>query len=219
MKISARLAFFAVVSTLAYLGLAIWGIGGFAAYFSHGSLLVIALATLVMAVVSLFSEVNLSSGEREDRANRWVLPAFGVIGVLSGFLPAYTDRIDFWTFGGEGVRWFGVLLFIVGGALRLWPVFVLGKRFSGLVAIQSGHRLVTEGIYRNLRNPSYLGMMVIGIGWALAFRSGVGLILVALTLIPLIARIHSEEALLRAQFGSEYEAYCARSWRLVPGLY
>ncbi|MGF6163978.1 protein-S-isoprenylcysteine O-methyltransferase Ste14 [Pseudomonas sp. 2725] len=219
MKISARLAFFAVVSTLAYLGLAIWGIGGFAAYFSHGSLLVIALATLIMAVASLFTEVNLSSGEREDRANRWVIPAFGVIGLLSGFLPAYTDRIDFWTFGGEGVRWFGALLFIVGGALRLWPVFVLGKRFSGLVAIQPGHRLVTEGIYRNLRNPSYLGMMVIGIGWALAFRSGVGLILVALTLIPLIARIHSEEALLRAQFGSEYEAYCARSWRLIPGLY
>ncbi|WP_349736980.1 methyltransferase family protein [Pseudomonas jessenii] len=219
MKISARLAFFAVVSTLAYLGLAIWGIGGFAAYFSHGSLLVIALATLIMAVASLFTEVNLSSGEREDRANRWVILAFGVIGLLSGFLPAYTDRIDFWTFGGEGVRWLGALLFIVGGALRLWPVFVLGKRFSGLVAIQPGHRLVTEGIYRNLRNPSYLGMMVIGIGWALAFRSGVGLILVALTLIPLIARIHSEEALLRAQFGSEYEAYCARSWRLIPGLY
>ena len=219
MKISARLAFFAVVSTLAYLGLAIWGIGGFAAYFSHGSLLVIALATLIMAVASLFTEVNLSSGEREDRANRWVIPAFGVIGLLSGFLPAYTDRIDFWTFGGEGVRWLGALLFIVGGALRLWPVFVLGKRFSGLVAIQPGHRLVTEGIYRNLRNPSYLGMMVIGIGWALAFRSGVGLILVALTLIPLIARIHSEEALLRAQFGSEYEAYCARSWRLIPKIY
>lgn len=219
MKISAKLAFFAVISTLAYLALAIWGIGGFAAYFSHGSLLVIALATLIMAVASLFTEVNLSSGEREDRANRWVIPAFGVIGLLSGYLPAYTDRIDFWTFGGEGVRWLGALLFIVGGALRLWPVFVLGKRFSGLVAIQPDHRLVTEGIYRNLRNPSYLGMMVIGIGWALAFRSGVGLILVALMLIPLIARIHSEEALLRAQFGSEYEAYCARSWRLIPGLY
>ena len=219
MKISAKLAFFAVVSTLAYLTLAIWGLGGFATYFSHGSLVVVALATLIMAVASLFTEVNLSSGEREDRANRWVIPAFGVIGLLSGFLPAYTDRIDFWTFGGEGVRWLGALLFILGGALRLWPVFVLGKRFSGLVAIQPGHRLVTEGIYRNLRNPSYLGMMVIGTGWALAFRSGVGLILVALTLVPLIARIRSEEALLRAQFGSEYEAYCARSWRLIPGVY
>jgi protein-S-isoprenylcysteine O-methyltransferase Ste14 len=219
MNISPKLAFFAVVSTLAYLGLAVWGLGGFAAFFSHGSLVVVALATVVMAVASLFTEVNLSSGEREDRANRWVLPVFGIIGLLSGYLPAYTDRIDFWTFGGEGVRWLGALLFIVGGALRLWPVFVLGKRFSGLVAIQPGHTLVTDGIYRTLRNPSYLGLMVIGIGWALAFRSVAGLMLAALTLIPLIARIHSEEALLRAQFGREYEDYCGRTWRLIPGIY
>ncbi|MFJ7792747.1 methyltransferase family protein [Pseudomonas sp. NPDC096950] len=219
MNISPKLAFFAVVSTLAYLGLAVWGLGGFAAFFSHGALVVVALATVVMAVASLFTEVNLSSGEREDRANRWVLPVFGIIGLLSGYLPAYTDRIDFWSFGDEGVRWLGALLFIVGGALRLWPVFVLGKRFSGLVAIQPGHTLVTDGIYRTLRNPSYLGLMVIGIGWALAFRSGVGVILAGLTLIPLIARIHSEEALLRAQFGREYEEYCGRTWRLIPGIY
>jgi len=219
MKISARLAFFAIVVTLAYLGLAVWGMGGFAAFFSHAPLVVVVLATLVMAIASLFTEVNLNSGEREDRANRWVLPAFGVIGLLSGFLPAYTDRIDFWTFGGEGVRWLGALLFIIGGALRLWPVFVLGNRFSGLVAIQPGHRLVTDGIYHNLRNPSYLGMLITAVGWALAFRSGVGLLLAALTMIPLVARIHSEEALLRAQFGSEYEAYCSRSWRLIPGIY
>lgn len=55
--------------------------------------------------------------------------------------------------------------------------------------------------------------------WALAFRSAVGLLLAALTVIPLIARIPSEEALLRAQFGGEYEAYCARSWRLIPKIY
>ena len=219
MKISVRLAFVAFVSTLAYLWLAIWGLGGFAAFFSHGALVVVALATLAMVVASLFTEVNLSSGEREDRANRWVLPAFGIIGLLSGFLPAYTDRVDFWTFGGEGVRWLGAVLYILGGALRIWPVFVLGKRFSGLVAIQPGHSLVTDGIYRRLRNPSYLGMLIIAVGWALAFRSAVGLLLAALTVIPLIARIDSEEALLRAQFGADYEAYCTRSWRLIPKIY
>ena len=214
MKISAKLAFFAIVGTLAYLWLAVWGFGGSAAFFSHGALVVVALATLGMALASLFTEVNLSSGDREDRANRWVLPAFGVIGILSGFLPAYTDRIGVWTFGGEGVRWFGALVFIVGGVLRLWPVFVLGNRFSGLVAIQPGHRLVTDGIYRTLRNPSYLGMLVIAVGWALAFRSGVGLLLAALTVIPLIARIRSEEALLRAQLSAPLPvpslAVCAR---------
>jgi protein-S-isoprenylcysteine O-methyltransferase Ste14 len=219
MKITAKMAFFSIAAILAYLGLAVLGLGGFAAFFSHPALVVIALSTLVMSVVALFTEGNLSSGVREDRANRWVLPAFGLIGLLSAFLPAYTDRLDVWTIGGEGMRWLGVVLFIAGGALRIWPVFVLGNRFSGLVAIQPGHTLVTDGIYRRLRNPSYLGLLVGSLGWALAFRSVIGVLLTVLTLLPLIARIRAEEALLRAQFGSEYEAYCARTWRLIPGLY
>ncbi|MEJ6815436.1 isoprenylcysteine carboxylmethyltransferase family protein [Pseudomonas sp. LF-5] len=219
MKMSAQMTVVAILATLAYLALAMWGIGGVAVFFSHGSLVIVALATLAMVIASLFTEVNLSSGEREDRANRWVIPAFGVIGLISGFLPAYCDRLNILTLGGEGIRWFGALLFIIGGALRLWPVFVLGRRFSGLVAIQPGHRLVTDGIYQRLRNPSYLGLVINAVGWALAFRSLVGLLLAALTLIPLIARIHSEEALLRGQFGAEYDAYCARSWRLLPGVY
>lgn len=219
MNISAKLAVFSIAAILVYLGLAILGLGGFAAFFSHPALVVIALATLVMAGLSLLTEANLSSGEREDRANRWVLPVFGVIGLLSAFIPAYTDRMDFWTFGGEGIRWVGAVLFIAGGALRIWPVFVLGKRFSGLVAIQPGHTLVTDGIYRTLRNPSYLGLLVNALGWALAFRSSVGIVLTALLLPALIARINAEEALLHSQFGAEYEAYCAKTWRLIPGIY
>jgi protein-S-isoprenylcysteine O-methyltransferase Ste14 len=53
----------------------------------------------------------------------------------------------------------------------------------------------------------------------LAFRAGVGLLLTALLIPPLVARIHAEEALLYSQFGSEYDAYCRRTSRLIPGLY
>jgi protein-S-isoprenylcysteine O-methyltransferase Ste14 len=84
---------------------------------------------------------------REDRANRWVFAAFGLIGLLDAYLPAYTDRKEFWTLDGDAIRWLGVVLFATGGALRIWPVFVLGHRFSGLLAIQPGHALVTSGIY------------------------------------------------------------------------
>lgn len=208
-----------LAGTLAYLGLAILGWGGFGAFFSHPPLVALTLVLFALTILAPFTGGNLSSGVREDRENRWVLVAFGIIGVLSAFLPAYTDRLDFWTFGGNGVRWFGVFCFAVGGALRLWPVFVLGNRFSGLVAIQPGHQLVTDGVYGLIRHPSYLGLMIGSLGWALAFRSGVGLLLVLLTLPPLVARIRAEEALLRSQFGAEYEAYCARTSRLIPGLY
>jgi protein-S-isoprenylcysteine O-methyltransferase Ste14 len=53
----------------------------------------------------------------------------------------------------------------------------------------------------------------------LAFRSGVGVLLTLLLIPLLLARISSEEKLLRVQFGDEYNAYCARTWRLIPGMY
>jgi protein-S-isoprenylcysteine O-methyltransferase Ste14 len=120
---------------------------------------------------------------------------------------------------GEAMRWTGVALFVAGGVLRIWPVFVLGRRFSGLVAIQPGHTLVTTGIYRVIRNPSYLGLLVNSLGWGLAFRSGVGVLLTALTIPPLVARMRAEEALLLSEFGDEYDAYRNRTSRLVPGVY
>jgi protein-S-isoprenylcysteine O-methyltransferase Ste14 len=57
--------------------------------------------------------------------------------------------------------------------------------------------------------------------WArgLAFRTWVGVLPTLALLPPLIARMRAEERLLRDQFGAEYDAYCARTWRLVPGLY
>ena len=98
-------------------------------------------------------------------------------------------------------------------------MFVLGRRVSGLVAIQPGHELVTGGIYGVIRHPSYLGLLVNSLGWALAFRSGVGLLLTAFTVPPVVARIRAEERLLHSQFGDAYDAYCRRTSRLIPGLY
>jgi protein-S-isoprenylcysteine O-methyltransferase Ste14 len=218
MTLAVRLAI-TTLAGLAYLGLAILGWGGFAAFFSHPALIALALVGLVLAGVALFSAGNLSPGEREDRSNRWVLAAFGLIGLLLAYVPAYTDRADFWTIDGDVVRWVGVVLFAAGGALRIWPVFVLGHRFSGLVAIQPGHTLVTTGVYGLIRHPSYLGLLGSSFGWALAFRSGVGVLLVALLIPPLIARIDAEERLLRTQFGGEYDAYRRRTSRLIPGIY
>jgi protein-S-isoprenylcysteine O-methyltransferase Ste14 len=43
--------------------------------------------------------------------------------------------------------------------------------------------------------------------------------LTMLLIVPLIARIRAEEALLRSQFGAEDDASCPRTWRLIPGLY
>jgi protein-S-isoprenylcysteine O-methyltransferase Ste14 len=213
------MAMITVAGTVAYLALGVIGAGGLGAYLAHTPFIVAALVTIISAIVALFTQGNLSSGEREDRGNRWVLAAFGLLGLLNGWLPAYTDRIDFWTLGGNAVRWVGVIVFIAGTMLRMWPVFVLGNRFSGLVAIQPGHRLVTTGIYGVIRHPSYGGLLMGSLGWSLVFRAGTGVLLTALTLLPVLARIHAEEAMLQSHFGAEYDAYRARTSRLIPGIF
>jgi protein-S-isoprenylcysteine O-methyltransferase Ste14 len=70
----------------------------------------------------------------------------------------------------------------LAGQLPLWPVFVLGQRFSGLVAIQPGHTLVTSGVYGVIRNPSYAGV------WRFVRELG---LLTALPVPPVLVRIHA----------------------------
>jgi len=206
-----------VLRTSLYFGLAILGWGGVAPFLSDPALM--ALAIVTCAIVAFFVGGSLSSGVREDRDNRWVLIAFAAIGISGGCLPACLDRIGFLTMDGEGVRWLGVAVYALGGLLRLWPVHVLGNRFSGLVAIKSGHTLVRNGIYGVIRHSSYLGLILNSLGCALAFRSWVGVALTVLVLVPVVARIRAVERFLRSEFGDAYDAYRAPTSRLIPGVY
>ncbi len=214
-----RLLLASVVYLAFQFTLAALGSGGFRTFIAHPQFVALFVLTVVMMAVSFKSEISISSGIKEDRGNRWVIGVLSLLGIGLAFFPAWTDRIGFFVFGGETLRWFGIALFTLGGVLRLYPAFVLGHRFSGLVAIQEGHTLVTDGIYSHVRNPSYLGLLVNMLGWSLIFRSGVGIIIVALTLLVLLARMSSEERLLHEHFGAEYDAYCARTARLIPWIY
>ena len=217
-----------VVSVALYTGLAVWGWGGWSAFMAHPARAGAVVAMVVISLAAIFTSGNISSGRREDTKNRWIFLPFLVLGFVLAWLPAYTDRRDIWTLDGDAVRYLGLALYVVGIVLRLAPVFVLGRRFSGLVAIQEGHELVTGGPYRVIRHPSYLGLLLGLFGWILIFRSGPGLVLsllmipplVSLLLIPpLVARMNSEEALLESEFGERYADYRRRTWRLLPFVY
>jgi protein-S-isoprenylcysteine O-methyltransferase Ste14 len=209
----------ALGGTALFLGLAALGWGGASALLADPARAAFVVVTSAFTLLGLVPPVNLSSGLREDVADRWIFaPSVAGLLLLLWAVP-YLDRHDFATFGGDAVRWAGVVLFGLGCALRIWPMFVLGRRFSGLVAIQPGHALVTDGPYRFVRHPSYLGMMLALAGWALVFRSGVGLAATAVGLLALRRRIADEEALLASQFGPAWTDYCRRTWRLLPGVY
>jgi len=80
------------------------------------------------------------------------------------------------TIDGDATRWTGVILFVRSGALRLWPVFVLGRRFGGLVGIQRDDTRGTTGVYRYVRNPSYLRLLISAFGWSRALHAAFGIL-------------------------------------------
>jgi protein-S-isoprenylcysteine O-methyltransferase Ste14 len=210
----------AAIPNAVFLALAVIGGGGWEAFSEHPARLAVFWLTIALIVVSLFSGVEpFRQGKREDKSNRWIFFPILVISVLLMWLPAYCDRTETWVIDGEIVRYLGLVVFVAGSTLRLAAVFVLGRRCTGLVAIQENHQLMTTGLYSRIRHPSYLGLLVGMAGWALVFRSVAGLVLVGMIVPILVARMRSEEALLLSEFGEEYAAYRHRTWRLVPLIY
>ena len=216
---SAGLRLVVVAMAVALCAAVVFAEGGWARVREAPPILAFLAVSLALFVAAMFTRASLSPGVREARDNRWVIAVFAVLGFGSLAVSLGFDRAGIGTLDGDGVRWLGVALYAAGGALRLAPVFALGRRFSGLVAIQEGHRLVTDGIYAHIRNPSYLGLMINAVGGALAFRSLPGVVLALALLWPLIARMNAEERLLEETFGDEYRAYRARTARLLPGIY
>jgi protein-S-isoprenylcysteine O-methyltransferase Ste14 len=175
----------------------------------------VALAT----AAAIFTDINLGGCTRPDARGRWILAPVALLTLVLTWLPAYSDRRDLWTLDGDAVRYLGLALLAVGSVLRVGPMFALGRRFTWPLATQEVHRLVTTGFYRFIRHPSYLGALLGGIGWVLVFRSGIGLLLIALLVPVLIGMIRAEEARLLSEFGENYADYRRRTWRLLPFLY
>ncbi|HEY2587535.1 MAG TPA: isoprenylcysteine carboxylmethyltransferase family protein [Tepidisphaeraceae bacterium] len=177
-------------------------------------------AGIVLLFVGTFSlGCNVSAGRRDEAANNWIFPVMLAVGLALGWVAPHNDHRNLHTVGGDPIAYLGAIFFLLGTILRLAAVRTLGPRHSVWVAVQSDHALVTTGLYRFVRHPSYVGALLAVFGWALAFRSGPGLLLATLIVPPILSRIRAEEQLLLAEFGDAYQTYQRRTWRLVPFVY
>lgn len=122
--------------------------------------------------------------------------------------------------GAESIRYVGVVLLVLGLAIRWTAVLSLGGSFSANVAVRAGQRLQTGGFYRLVQHPSYLGLLLVIVAIGLHTHNWAGF---AIVLIPSMAalsyRMHVEEQALKEAFGETYERYRIRTKRLFPGVY
>jgi protein-S-isoprenylcysteine O-methyltransferase Ste14 len=113
-----------------------------------------------------------------------------------------------------------VAILFLGSAIYGWCVWDFATFGRGTPApIDAPKRLVSRGLYHYTRNPMYVGVLTVILGWALLFRASV-LLLYALAIgvcFHLFIVLYEERHLRRA-FGTEYDEYCARVGRWLPRL-
>ncbi len=200
-----------------------WGLDDLRGFFSHPArlgLLVVAVLGTAAVLVSHLDFDPFRKGEKPVGRQRWILAVLVAITLFSAWFMPFGDRRGLLVFAdADAVRYIGLALNASGGAIRLWGLWMLGRQFSAYVTLQQNHRLVQTGIYRFVRHPMYLGVLLAFPGSALVFRSWLVIPLFVICAVLLGARIAQEEKLLAEHFGAEFEAYRRRTWRLLPYLY
>lgn len=175
---------------------------------------VFSLWVLSEIINSVWSRKN-SGARSQDKGSYWVVIGASGAAVFADFL---FRSLGAWTFGGT-LQYAGLAVIVAGIALREWAIWVLGKHFTVRIQVREKAELVTDGPYNYVRHPSYTGGLLIFAGIFLAIGSWPGLIFgLIVCLVAYGYRIGVEEKALRNAFGTEYDQYSKRTWKLFPGL-
>ncbi len=112
----------------------------------------------------------------------------------------------------------GIVLGCAGAIVALSCVAAFAWIGKGTPApFDPPRRLVVRGPYRFVRNPMYIGAVLVLAGAALFFMSTPLLVYAGLLLLAAhLFVVFYEEPTLRRSFGEDYEAYCHRVRRWLP---
>ncbi len=180
---------------------------------------VVSLAWLVSEIV--LSRVKHSDAKKSklDASSLRILWTTIAVSISAGIFLGLRG-IGFIEMGSYFISLCGLSLIVIGLIVRWIAILTLRKYFTVDVAIVSDHRIVTHGLYRWVRHPSYAGSLLSFLGVGICFSCWVSALVVFLPILAaFIYRIHVEERALAAYLGDEYGQYSSTTKRLIPGVY
>ncbi len=138
-------------------------------------------------------------------------------GLLVIYLPVFV-LVEGPRFDARCLHFLALPFWIIGGSIVLWCIWIFTFHGQGTPApLDPPLKLVDLGLYRHVRNPIYIGVMLLLAGHIFWFGR---LVLILYTLLAFIAFhlavILYEEPTLRSKFGAAYADYCRRVPRWIP---
>jgi len=111
----------------------------------------------------------------------------------------------------------GVILILLGVALRWYAIWILGRYFTRDVAVSANQKVVQIGPYRYMRHPAYSGTFLTMLGVGLAMTNWASLVaLLTCVLIGHMYRVSVEEKALSRTIGQPYVEYMHGTKRFIP---
>jgi protein-S-isoprenylcysteine O-methyltransferase Ste14 len=177
--------------------------------------LAFALSELLLVLVR--HSKTKTAKTRKDRGSMILLWAMITLGFTGGFyLAKHNLRNPINTL----IAGAGLMLVLAGIIIRWIAIIQLGKSFTVDVAITELACLKTDGLYKRVRHPSYIGLLLIVIGFSATMNSLYSfLVLVVPVFLAIIYRINIEESVLIQEFGESYFLYMSKTKKLIPGVY
>ena len=208
------------LNVVLFLFLMVMAWGSWGGFFAHPVRVGVVVIHLLMMPVMTLCTAGRSRGVKHAPDWRPFFPLLMAHSLFTAWVLPYMDARDIWVLpGGDVLRWTGLVVLAAGAALRVGPMLALGDRFASVAAIQEGHALQTSGIYGVVRHPSYVGILLMDVGFAGVFRSAIAVALLPVVFWMFKRRMDVEEQLLVEEFGDDYRGYMGRTARLVPGVY
>jgi protein-S-isoprenylcysteine O-methyltransferase Ste14 len=141
-----------------------------------------------------------------------------VPGLFVGVMPVWLVHTDTALFSFGLFRWLAIPFWAAGAVVVLWCAWAFTVRGRGTPSpTDPPKELVLSGLYHYVRNPIYIAVVAIFLGYALWHPSR------SLLFCPLIVAVSShlfvifyEEPHLRKTFGTRYQAYCQAVPRWIP---
>jgi len=119
----------------------------------------------------------------------------------------------------SGTQHVAVLLYLIGASLLLRSIWSFAQEGKGTLApFDETQKLIVIGLYRYVRNPMYVGVILILLAeswffWSSTLLSYTGFCFIVANILV----IGYEENRLRHKYGNEYQRYCRHVGRWIPG--
>ena len=141
-----------------------------------------------------------------------------VPGLLLGLFPWWMSQSDIPLFEPGPLRSLAVPLWLLGAAGMVWCFWDFVQKGKGTPApIEPPKELVVSGLYRYVRNPMYVGVLLVILGHFLWFGFWNLLIYAALVFLAFNSFVvFYEEPNLKQRFGATYDEYLKRVPRWIP---